>query len=105
MEDLMTAAQDNDVGRLRQLLKSRKRAHHGESNEQISSDSLQKICKIEVQNNNTAAVSIFLNEGAEIERGASFDQHPDFYIKLVVCLPKFATISVAAYSGSIEVFR
>lgn len=85
MDDLTTAAQDNDVARLRQLLEGRKGGHHGASEEQISSDSLQKACQIAARNNHSAALEILLNEGAEIERGASFEQHLDLYIKLIVC--------------------
>lgn len=76
MDDLTTAAQDNDVGRIRQLLEVRKGAHHGASEERISSDSLQKACRIAAQNNHSAALEILLNEGTEIERGASFEPAP-----------------------------
>lgn len=69
MDDLPTAAQDNNVERLRNLLESRKGAHQGASEEQNTSDSLQKACQVAARNNHLAALEVLLNEGSEIDRG------------------------------------
>ena len=88
MNDLKTAAQANDVGRLRQLLENRKAAQsssQGLSEEQNSSHLLQEACEAAARNNHPAALEVLLNEGGKIERCESFEQLLDHYQKLIVC--------------------
>ena len=92
MNDLITAAKANDVGRLCQLLDNRKAAQtssQGLSKEQNSSNLLQEACEAAARNNHPAALEVLLNEGGEIYRCKSFEQLfvqlLDHYPKLIVC--------------------
>ncbi len=101
MDDSTTAAQDNDVRRLCQLLEIRKGAHHVASEGQISSDSLQKACQIAARNNHSAALEERRHrDWTRCELWAT--PRP---LHKTDRLPNLATISAASYSDSIKIFR
>lgn len=71
MNSLITAAQSNDVGRLRQLLENKKIA---QSPSYFPNDLLHEACEAAARNNHPEALEVLLDEGIEIERGESFEQ-------------------------------
>ena len=82
MNDLITAAQSNDIGRLRQLLENRNIA---QDPSYFPSGSLHKACEAAARNNHPEALEVLLDEGIKIERGKSFEQLSDHHEKLIVC--------------------
>lgn len=71
MDYLMTAVQDNDGGRLRQLIRNRKKARASQdpSKQRDRSDFLQNACEAAAGSNCIAALEVILDEGGRIEAG------------------------------------
>lgn len=87
MDNLVAAAQDNDVGRLRQLLHNRKKAQASSqdpSRQRNFRESLQNACEAAVYCNSIAALGVLLDEGGSIEAGESFEQMLHHLHKLIV---------------------
>lgn len=82
MSNPITAAQSNDIGRLRQLLENRNIA---QDPSYFPSGSLHEACEAAAWNNHPEALELLLDEGIEIERGESFVQLSDHHEKLIVC--------------------
>lgn len=76
MDYLMTAVQDNDAARLRQLIRNRTKARASQdpSKQRDSTDFLQNACEAAAGSNCIAALEVILDEGGRIEAGESFEQ-------------------------------
>lgn len=87
MDNLVMAAHDNDVVRIRQLLHNRKKARassHDPSKERNASNSVQNACEAAAASNCIAALEVLLDEGGRIEEGGSIEQMLHHLHKLIV---------------------
>lgn len=72
MNDLVTAAQAKDVGRLREILEVRKPAQSSSQNpseKQTPRTLLEEACRVAARINDRAALEVLLDENGRIEGG------------------------------------
>lgn len=87
MDNLVIAAHDDDVGRLRQLLHNRKKARASSQDpnkERNASNSVQNACEAAAGSSCIAALELLLDEGGRIEAGGSFELMLHHLHKLIV---------------------
>lgn len=109
MDYLMTAVQDNDAEKLRQMIRNRKKARAKTEDPGKPSNStydfLQNACVAAAESNCIAALEVALDEGGTIDAGENFEQ--------IDCAPfaktnrslKLDVIDAASNNGCFEVFE
>lgn len=109
MDYLMTAVQDNDAEKLRQMIRNRKKVRAKSEDPSKPSNStydfLQNACIAAAESNCIAALGVALDEGGTIDAGESFEQIYRVPFAQTNRSLKLDIIGAASHNGCFEVFE